>query len=96
MSKYTIAVVTEVPDIKSGEDGNACAPLVHGLDPAVMMHVMTQGRVEVFSLGEILILDANGRDIGTTRKPSKWFIETEEFDTLDAAVERALEVRGDV
>lgn len=93
---YTIAVVTEVPNIKNGEEGNACAPLVYGLDSAVMLNVITQGRMEVFILGEILILDNNDRDFGTTRKPSKWEVEIEEFDTLEEAIERSKEVMGDI
>lgn len=91
---YTIEVVTRVPDIQNGDYGNAASAIVYGLDPTVMMHVLTQGRVEVFSLGEILIMQGE-RDIAQGRKPSKWDVDTEEFDTLDEAVKRALEVKGE-
>lgn len=52
-------------------------------------------RKPVFSIGEILILDGNGREIGYPgRKPSKWDVECEEFDTLADAANRAREVLG--
>lgn len=47
----------------------------------------------VFSVGEILILDADGREIGYPgRKPSKWSVEVESFDTAEAATARAAEL----
>jgi hypothetical protein len=48
--------------------------------------------VPVFKLGEILILNDHGRSIPDGRKPSKWFVEYEEFNDIEAAVRRAKEV----
>ena len=50
-------------------------------------------KLPVFHRGEILLLDDSGREIcGMQRKPSKWFIEYEEFKTLKKAIVRALEI----
>jgi hypothetical protein len=51
-------------------------------------------RVQVFTLGEILLLDGpGGREVvGPGRKPSKWMVTTEEFASLDAAIARAQKV----
>jgi hypothetical protein len=50
-------------------------------------------RQPVFHVGEILILDESGREIGYPgRKPGKWDVEIEEFFYLDQAVVRAREV----
>lgn len=47
-------------------------------------------RLQNFSLGEVLICDEYGREVaGRGRKPSKWYVETEKFDSLEAAVARA-------
>lgn len=41
----------------------------------------------VFTLGEILILDENGREYGGHgRKPSKWFVEVTEVKSLEDAI----------
>lgn len=52
-------------------------------------------RVPVFTLGEVVILDGDhGREVdGDQRKPGKWDVDTESFETIEAAVERALAVR---
>lgn len=53
------------------------------------LHLHTQ----VFWPGEILVLDGNGREIGGMgRKPSKWFVEVEEFDNVEDAIARAREI----
>lgn len=50
-------------------------------------------RVPVFTKGEVLILDDDGREVdGERRKPGKWNVRTEEFVTVEAAVARATEV----
>jgi hypothetical protein len=50
-------------------------------------------RAPCFTLGEILILDGSGREVcGRGRKPSKWFIETEGFGTIEEAAARAIEI----
>jgi len=50
-------------------------------------------RVPVFTVGEILIVDDSGREVaGALRKPSKWWVEYEEFDDLREAIKRAREL----
>ncbi len=51
-------------------------------------------RMPAFVLGEVVILDKEyGREVcGRQRKPSKWFIETEMFNSLEKAVKRSQEV----
>lgn len=52
-------------------------------------------RAPVFALGEILVVDESGREIGgIARKPSKWDIDYEEYDTVEEAVAKAIELRG--
>lgn len=52
-------------------------------------------RTPVFTLGEILVLNECGREIGGHgRKPSKWWVEYEEFPTIEQAIKRAEEVMG--
>ncbi len=52
-------------------------------------------RAHVFTIGEILILDSDGREVaGLGRKPEKWGIVVETFDDIIAAVGRAREVRS--
>lgn len=50
--------------------------------------------VPVFELGEIVILThRGGREVdGKQRKPSKWFVEVEEYRSLPKAVARSREV----
>lgn len=51
-------------------------------------------RTPVFCVGEILILDGDGREVaGRGRKPSKWDVDVEHFDSLEDAVERAKELQ---
>lgn len=46
-----------------------------------------------FDIGEILIVDESGREItGKMRKPSKWYVETECFDSLEKAITRSLAI----
>ena len=66
------------------------ADRVTRVDPMVSM---IQFRTPVFVLGEILIVDNDGREVcGRARKASKWSVQAEEFDTLEEAVARAQEV----
>ena len=90
---YQIAVITEVPDPEK-DDGNLAAPMCYGEDKSLRLAALMHLRVEVFSVGEILILDASGREVsGYGRKPSKWDVQTEYFETLEEAVNRAVEVK---
>lgn len=53
-------------------------------------HMLLALRVPVFAMGEILVLDESGREIaGPMRKPSKWSVGVELFDTIELAVARA-------
>lgn len=55
--------------------------------------VLLQLRTLVFQVGEILILDSNGRELGYPgRKPDKWGVDIEEVDTLEEAVQVARRV----
>lgn len=48
-----------------------------------------RAKLPVFELGEILIVNRNGREIsGKGRKPDKWYVEYETFWTLRAAIKR--------
>lgn len=49
-------------------------------------------RVRVFEPGEILICNGGREVAGKGRKPSKWFIEYEEFDNINDAVQRAVAI----
>ena len=56
-------------------------------DPAIAGMVMLNFMTPVFMLGEILILSGSGREPhGRGRKPSKWWVETQECATLGEAV----------
>lgn len=89
-------VVTEVsdtdyalalPSVDQAFDGHL-TPL-HEVVPGLALMM----RMPVFTLGEIMFLDISGREIaGHGRKPSKWGVVTEEFDEIDDAIARAVEV----
>lgn len=50
-------------------------------------------RQSVFHLGEIIIINENGREVAAPgRKADKWSVDTEVFDNLEDAVKRAEEV----
>lgn len=97
---YTIHVVTKTPDPNT-DSGNLAAAISYPANNSDMPPMQLQQlplialinlRVEVFTLGEILILDDSDRDIPTTRKPSKWLISTEQVNSLDEAVALSLKV----
>lgn len=83
---YRIAVVVWVP--KLGDRGNMASGLgfVSG-DPLASMLTM----VQVFKLGEILVLGDDYRD-QMGRKPSKWDVKIEQFASIEEAADRANEV----
>ena len=98
-----IAVITSIP--KGTDDGNLSDDTICKKDiredfrDEFPDNLLVPFQRRVFELGEILLLDHNGRDIfgkeSGGRKPSKWYVGYECF-TLDKArlaVERALEVR---
>ena len=83
-----------VPSGKKDQYGlEAYAPLAQ-VQPQVALGILTEWRRPVFVLGEILILDSTGREVaGHGRKPEKWSVMCETYDTLEDAVARALQVR---
>jgi len=100
-----LCVITKVPDPDKGEDGNLALALPLYFQPnsetkplpaldvigAAIITIMAP----VFWLGEILVVDEGGREIGGKgRKPSKWAVEYEEFDDLAEAVRRSREVQA--
>lgn len=51
-------------------------------------------KTTVFTIGEIIVVNDYGREIiGKGRSPRKWFIEYEEFNSYDKALDRAIELR---
>lgn len=51
--------------------------------------------VPVFALGEIIVLDDSGREIGGLgRRPAGWDVDVEHFDDVNAAIKRSREVTG--
>jgi hypothetical protein len=76
------------------EFGNLAAAIVYGLDRMTTFMVMQRGRIPVFTLGEIMIMDSEtGREIsGAGRKPSKWDVECRTFDKLEDAIACSKEV----
>jgi hypothetical protein len=98
-------VITEVPPIENG--GNLAVAmdiLVETGQPHESNDYLgTYERVDfptllllrrpVFNVGELLVLDDDGREIPyPARKPGKWSVTCEEFDTVQAAVNRVVEV----
>jgi len=78
---------TAEPDASNGYLGR------FELDPQMALTLMLTCRMEVFTLGEILVLGEDGREIsGRGRKPSKWDVTIESFNTIEAAVQCALRV----
>lgn len=92
-------VITRVPPLPAqGEStkdhGNLATVFCLGLSPELAFHVMVNGRVPVFILGEVLLLDENGREMfGKGRKPSKWDVDCQEFDSIDQALACATGIR---
>lgn len=100
-------VITHVPDAENGESGNLASvfPLYRQVEvPSIendykgkVEHIndfsLLSLRSPVFTVGEILILGSDGREVGPIgRKPSKWDVGWETYKDLDVAVARAQEV----
>lgn len=78
-------------DLYLPKGGTQGQPYVRAIEDPQFQGLAFHARYPVFHVGEILILDESGREFGYPgRKPSKWFIETEEFDDLDDAIRRSL------
>lgn len=78
------------PQATGGSWDDPCQPLGQALgQPMIEMYVQSP----VFALGEVLIMGGDGREIvGDGRKPSKWSVDVEYFDTVEEAVRRSHEV----
>ena len=51
-------------------------------------------RTPVFYLGEIILLNEDGREVdGPQRKPDKWYVEIDVYTDLNEAIARSREVR---
>ena len=95
--KITFIVITKTPETTDPMQGNMASAFVYDKKGQPVMEALTNYQMEVFDQGEIVIADAmTGREIGgAQRKPSKWHVETEQFDTVEEAVKRSQEVQDD-
>lgn len=60
--------------------------------PSLALYTMLW-RQPVFTMGEILIVDDDGREVaGARRKPDKWDVDVEGFDLVTQAIVRAQEI----
>lgn len=108
----TFGVVTSVPEAGSqgnlasfsfdlyqapsdGSFGGVLTSLATS-DPSQYVALMLTYMTPVFHLGEIIVLDDSGREVGYPgRKPSKWFITCEEFDNVEDAVARSIAITNE-
>lgn len=83
----TLAAALDVRQVvETRHPGNDWTEVTEPVPPMVGLSL----RRPVFTVGEILILGPDGRELGWPgRKPGKWDVDVEEFDTVDAAVDRA-------
>lgn len=94
----TFAVITEVSPPETGL--NMAAPIgelyisTNGLECRRVGGIEQMAfRTPVFTPGEILILDEDGRELaGRYRKPSKWGVSYETYINVEAAIDRARDV----
>jgi hypothetical protein len=100
MSSYKFQVITKVPKHDGPHAaGNLAATFFlyqdrnDGSVPQQIPTAFLSFRTPVFTLGEIVIVDSDGREVaGLQRKASKWSVEYEMFDTVEDAVSRAAEI----
>ena len=93
MSDVTYAVVTYVDTDDVGNLATAWGQLFDSQGGAIGLAGALDLRVPVFYVGELLVLDGSGREVcGKGRKPSKWGVRCDEFDSIDEAVARAVAV----
>ena len=92
----TYGVITKIE-----ADGNTCDDLAIPDSEGVLRLIETGNevgqpthiRMPVFHIGEILFLNDSGREvIGRGRKPCKWAVTCEEFETVEEAIKKAMEV----
>jgi len=100
--KYEFYVITKVPDLL--ENGNMAHEFMYdGWDFSNEYKMFCIGtseihkpvgecKVPVFEEGEIVICSIDGREVSYPgRKPSKWDVKYEVFNSLDDAVKRSQE-----
>lgn len=76
-----------------GMDPTTYERITQPVDPVHQLEML----IDVFQVGQILIIDESGREVGYPgRKSSKWSVETEVFDTVEEAVKRARAVMDGV
>jgi len=87
MTTTKFAVITRVPD-PTKDRGNLGALIAYKVSGDEVNPFMAPSFFqEVFSLGEIIVVDEWGREIGGVgRKPSKWGVESEVFSSVGDAV----------
>ena len=79
-------------DTKDSDEPQYFLECYHDVDDA-QMEISVECKVPVFQVGEVLILNDYGREIPYPgRKPSKWYVDYEMYDDLDAALERSRDV----
>ena len=101
MTTLRYGVITKVPVRLDEMRGNAAVAfpvyiddLVGGKLKEVDPRTALLLRIPVFKLGEILVLDLDGREIAAQgRKPSKWDVTCEEYEDIEVAADRACQVR---
>lgn len=85
------AVVVKTSEIDYAVSAGVKQADPFGIDPTKVIDLPFSAilslRMPVFTLGEILILGEDGREVvGAGRKPSKWGVRTEEYDDLNQAI----------
>ena len=60
--------------------------------PKELWRPVSSIKVPTFEIGEILICDEQGVSIPDQRKPWKWGVKYEIFDSIEKAVEKAVKV----
>jgi len=83
-----LMVQTEAPDASNGYLGSHQSA-IHVLGPNIALQL----RMPVFHVGEILIVDEDGREIGFPgRKPDKWDVTVVSYDHVEDAIHHAIQV----
>ena len=93
-------VVMEVPDFQQNwsdaegiVDPDGIVNISLASDPETASDLRVRVRVEVWEVGEILILNENEREVsGRGRKPYKWGVAVKVFDRIEDAIACAVHV----
>lgn len=85
---FCVLIEDEAPDESNGYKG-----VYRKIGELIGIEGYLRLRTQVFTLGEVLLVNDDGREIvGHGRKPNKWSVGFETFDDASKAVERSLEV----